>query len=57
MKNSKTRALHNRRTQGRIYGKKNPGICLECGEFVQHLYPLLDGSGKYVCYHCHKENK
>jgi len=49
----RTKAKHN--TRVRIYGRKNPGICLDCGQFTNYLYPRPDGSGLHICYLCKKE--
>ena len=51
----RSRARHE--ATNRIYGKKNPGLCVHCGTYAQHLYPKQDGSGLHICFPCKQENK
>jgi len=54
----KTRAVHDEAKRFvRIYGRKNPGLCVQCGQMANHLYPKPDGSGLYICYPCKRESK
>ena len=47
---AKSRAVHHQgQKKVRRYGRKAPGLCLVCYEWVQHLY-LTDGVEK--CYYC-----
>jgi hypothetical protein len=56
MRNPRTNVKHKPATKIRIYGKRTPGLCVDCGQLAQHLYPRPDGSGIHVCYPCKKEN-
>jgi hypothetical protein len=49
-----SRAVHDHSLKVKIHGRKSPGLCIQCGKYVQHLYPKHDGSGNAICYFCRK---
>lgn len=49
-RNTRSKAVHNSgQKRVRRFGRKNPGLCLSCYEWVQHLYSV---NGKDECYYC-----
>jgi hypothetical protein len=44
------RAIHNpKQKSNKRFGRKAPGLCVTCYDYVQHLY-LTDG--REECYYC-----
>lgn len=49
-----SRAIHDHTKKVKKNHRKNPGICLDCFKYVEHLYQAR-GRDVFVCYPCRED--